>query len=235
MATSTGPRLRIVDGLHIREIGDEILVVDTATQQAHTLHGAMAKAFRAVQESTLPSVADQTVLEGASELVRLGLVERRSDLSRRQVLQGATTVAVAGTVMSIHLPAAAAANSTQPVPISSVTLADNTAKNSTPTQTVTLTGNGTRPIDGSITVSVLDKSNANNPQAITLASGPTHTQAGTVANGTIAKYTFSFRNPSADGKAVEVTVALSGSTNYTGGPWKAQYLTGDPNTTIQMQ
>jgi hypothetical protein len=70
-------------GLIARELGDEIVVVDQATETAHVLTGEAAEAWRASEDG----------------------------MSRRTLLRRAGTVAVAGTVISIVMPEVLAAAS----------------------------------------------------------------------------------------------------------------------------
>src|SRR3954453_5407092 len=95
--------LRLVDGLSARELGDEIIVVDQTTQQAHALSGATAEVWRAPRAGRAPALPRSDVDAAKQELAALGLVDA-DGMTRRDMLRRSGTVAVAGTVISIALP-----------------------------------------------------------------------------------------------------------------------------------
>src|SRR3954447_7569118 len=108
--TSNHRGLRLVEGLSARELGDEIVVVDQTTQQAHALRGATAELWRALDAGRAPALPGSEVDAAKRELAALGLVEA-DGITRRDMLRRTGTVAVAGTVISIALPEVMAAAS----------------------------------------------------------------------------------------------------------------------------
>src|SRR3954447_26867006 len=86
MAGGPHPTSRIESGLLAKDLGGDVVVIDTVTDTAHSLSGDAAEAWRA-------------------------------GMSRRDLLQRAGTVALAGTVITIAMPEVmAAASVVAPVP-----------------------------------------------------------------------------------------------------------------------
>src|SRR4051794_26900296 len=106
MRTSNGGgRLTRREGLVARDLGDEVMIVDPATNQAHCLSGVTAQVWRAAEGAAMPkgTAADRAL----SELVASGLLVRPG-MSRRALLQrSGTAIALTG-IASIALPEAMA-------------------------------------------------------------------------------------------------------------------------------
>src|SRR3954452_8259394 len=98
MAATTGVLPRKADGLISRELGDEIVVLHTATDTAHSLSGLTAQVWRGLLEGGLPSLPEAPLATALQELETAGLVEI-AGFSRRTLLRRAGTVAVAGAVI----------------------------------------------------------------------------------------------------------------------------------------
>ena len=112
--TASGPRKlpARAHGLVSRDMGDECVVVDEATQQAHALSGLAAAIWRATDGGPYPEV-DQGEIDGAVDrMVEIGLLQAPSSLSRRQVLARTGKVAALTAITTIALPEVAAHAST---------------------------------------------------------------------------------------------------------------------------
>src|SRR4051794_34422745 len=110
MAATTGALPRKSSGLIARDLGDEIVVVQSATDTAHSLSGLTAQVWRSLDAGRLPSVPEAELATALAELETAGLVEVPG-MSRRQLLRRAGTVAVAGSVITIAMPEVMAAAS----------------------------------------------------------------------------------------------------------------------------
>src|SRR5947209_5200075 len=93
-----------VQGLIARDLGDEIVVLDPTTQQAHRLAGRDAEVWRQAGSAT----SDELLLAQASRLQALGLLDAKG-ISRRQLIARAGMVAAAAPLVSLALPMATAA------------------------------------------------------------------------------------------------------------------------------
>ena len=69
------------------EFDGEFVVLDTRTDQAHALSGAVAEVSRAVEQGSWPDLPDAEVDEIVTELVERGLLVA-DGVSRRTLLQG---------------------------------------------------------------------------------------------------------------------------------------------------
>src|SRR4051794_15283440 len=132
MAATTGALPRKATGLITRDLGDEIVVVDTATGTAHSLSGLTAQVWRTLDAGRLPSAPEAELATALAELGLLGLVEAPSGLSRRALLARGGAVAVGASVITIGLPTVAMAASQT----TAITLTPNPL---TPTQGSTFT------------------------------------------------------------------------------------------------
>jgi hypothetical protein len=94
------------DGIVARDLGDEIVVLDPKTQQAHRLTGLDATAWRCAGTSS----DDPSVVAHAARLQEIGVLEAEG-LSRRTLLARAGLVAASAPLVSIALPMARAAAS----------------------------------------------------------------------------------------------------------------------------
>src|SRR3954468_9078805 len=118
MAATTGALPRKSSGLIARDLGDEIVVIHSATDIAHSLSGLTAQVWRSLDAGRLPSVPQAELATALAELETAGLVEVPG-MSRRTLLRRAGTVAVAGSVITIAMPEVmAAASPTIPTSIS---------------------------------------------------------------------------------------------------------------------
>src|SRR4051794_2095229 len=100
MAANTGALPRPVDGLHVSEVGDEIVVVAPRSDQAHVLNGCTAQVWRAIYFGRELAATPAEPAAAMLELESLGLVELPVGMTRREALLRAGTVAVAGTVIT---------------------------------------------------------------------------------------------------------------------------------------
>jgi hypothetical protein len=206
---TSGPLPRKADGLLVQELGDEVVVVDETTQQAHALSGLTAQLWRGIDAGVWPEAADTELDDAVAELDRLGLVVLPG-LSRRRMLQRAGSVAVVGAVITVGLPSIAAAASTPvgtvPVPPAGVTVSapSTTKKNTNATVTVTVlpVPSGGTPT-GSVTLSSLAVP-ATDPVLGLPATQP-------LVNGAA---TFSITNP----KGAPLPTAVTLTANYLGDP-----------------
>src|SRR4051812_10745290 len=71
LMTSNHRGLRLVEGLSARELGDEVVVVDQTTQQAHALSGPTAELWRALDAGRAPSLPGSEVDAAKRELTAL--------------------------------------------------------------------------------------------------------------------------------------------------------------------
>jgi hypothetical protein len=103
-------------GLIARDLGDEIVVLDPKTQQAHRLTDRDAEAWRVAGSSS----PDERLAPHVARLQALGLVEARG-VSRRQLLARAGAAAAAAPLASLALPMAQAAASITGIVVNSFT------------------------------------------------------------------------------------------------------------------
>src|SRR3954468_18230476 len=104
MAATTGALPRKATGLITRELGDDIVVVDAATDTAHSLSGLTAQVWRSLDAGRLPSAPQDELATALAELEAAGLLEVPG-MSRRTLLHRAGTVAVVGgAVLTIKIP-----------------------------------------------------------------------------------------------------------------------------------
>lgn len=99
-----------------RDLGDEIIVLVPASQQAHRLTGRDADAWRRAGETT----DDGDLIAHASRLQELGVLDR-DGISRRTLLARAGLVAASAPLVSVALPMARAAASVSSITSFSVT------------------------------------------------------------------------------------------------------------------
>src|SRR4051794_21505835 len=111
MAATTGALPRKATGLITRELGDDIVVVDTATDIAHSLSGLTAQVWRSLDAGRLPSLPQAELVTALAELETAGLVEVPAGMSRRALLARGGVVAVGAGVITIGLPTVAMAQS----------------------------------------------------------------------------------------------------------------------------
>src|SRR3954469_17267173 len=97
-------------GLHARDLGSEIVVVDEATHQAHVLQDVTADLWRGIDEGSWPIATEAQLSAAMTELGDAGLIEA-GGLTRRALLARGGGVAVAGAVITIGLPSVAMARS----------------------------------------------------------------------------------------------------------------------------
>jgi hypothetical protein len=134
------------DRLVVRDLGDEVLVYDLDSNEAHRLAGSAAHAWRVASGKAGPSqkVSHADVRAASEELARLGLVEAPAGFSRRSLLRGAAVgggaLVALPVIETITAPMALAACST---PTGGTSLAQ--AFTDEPTSG---TNNGINPIDG---------------------------------------------------------------------------------------
>src|SRR3954467_2090788 len=101
MAATTGALPRKATGLITRELGDDIVVVDTATDIAHSLSGLTAQVWRSLDAGRLPSLPQAELVTALAELETAGLVEVPAGMSRRALLARGGVVAVGAGVITI--------------------------------------------------------------------------------------------------------------------------------------
>lgn len=89
--------------LYAQEVGDEVVVVDPATQQAHALSGLAADIWRATEYGTWAGPTDVEFQAALEQLIDTGLLVPQRGLTRRRVLQGVGALAVVGGLSSIDL------------------------------------------------------------------------------------------------------------------------------------
>lgn len=152
MPTSTGSLPRKVAGLHTRVVGDEVIVLDEATQAAHVLQGPAAALWLTLDQGQWPAGDREPFAGVVRELQDAGLLQAPS-LTRRRVLVHGGAVVAAGSVLSLGLPSVAAADSAPSVPTNtSVTASPGTPTSGTEvTFTVTVQpGSGTTTPTGTV-------------------------------------------------------------------------------------
>src|SRR3954467_11542145 len=76
MAATTGALPRKATGLITRELGDDIVVVDSATDTAHSLSGLTAQGGRSLAAGRLPSAPQAELATALAELEASGLIDR---------------------------------------------------------------------------------------------------------------------------------------------------------------
>src|SRR3954468_22105884 len=111
MAATTGALPRKSSGLIARDLGDEIVVIHSATDTAHSLSGLTAQVWRSLDAGRLPSVPQAELATALAELEAVGLVEVPPGMSRRALLARGGVVAVGAGVITIGLPTVAMAQS----------------------------------------------------------------------------------------------------------------------------
>jgi hypothetical protein len=198
-----------VEGLIARDLGDEIVVLDPKTQQAHRLTARDAEVWRQAGTAT----SDELLLQQASRLQALGLLDAKG-ISRRQLIARAGMVAAAAPLVTLALPMAQAAASVPTITVTGVTCGPtvggvhsitsltfsftttNPTSNSTMTVTFTATNGSTLAGTGSQTGSSGKGSGTASTGGLTSATAGTQTvtwQAvdgnGAVTSGT-AQVTF---------------------------------------------
>jgi hypothetical protein len=94
-----------------QEVGDEIVVVDSTTQQAHALSGLVADLWRASATGEWTGAVTPEVEAAYAELASNGIFLAERGMSRRRMLQGVGAAAAIGGLATIALPAADAAAS----------------------------------------------------------------------------------------------------------------------------
>jgi hypothetical protein len=198
MATRTGASLRAVEGLHASEVGQELVLVDERSQQAHSLTGVAAQVFRAVEARTAVDLDDEQVAAAVAELETRGLVHR-AGISRRSVLSGAGKIAVAGTIITIALPEVQAAASSGPNLATASLTYDNT-KSAKVNEAVTLVGSAGAVTGTSMTITAVDDKGNKLPVTNVVATGT-------------GSWTFKVTN-SGPNTAVTITAAFGGDANY---------------------
>jgi len=221
MAATTGTLPRKAQGLIARELGDEIVVIDSATDTAHTLSGLTADVWRALDAGRLPEAPQAELNASLDELSSAGLITYRG-MDRRTLLRRAGTVAVVGgTMITINVPHAMAANSTDAATTTALTGSPLVAGSSTMTAAVTSGGN---PVTVG-TVAIYD------------VTGGAHTQ---VASGSAPSVQYTASNATGKTYRAEYSggtgFASSNSANFTPQPVPTTTtLTGTPVTKKSSQ
>ena len=99
-------------GLLVEEVGDEVVVVNPETKEAHALSGLVARVWAASAVGVWTGKAESSeVDEAVDQLVASGLLVPAQPFSRRVMLQRTGTVATLGGLVTIGLPATADAAS----------------------------------------------------------------------------------------------------------------------------
>ena len=174
---------RRTEGLIVRSVGAETVVFDTATEQVTCLDAVTARVWAVLDEERtvdqLAAASDLPQEEVVVALARLsdaGLLAEQAGVSRRSLLRGAGTVAVAAPLMTIMAPAPAFAQSPPTGAGRTVTGAQ-----------VTCTGNGSNRTErlsvtvsgfvgftsGTLTVTYLNNNNATTTFSTTVTINPT--------------------------------------------------------------
>jgi hypothetical protein len=98
-----------------REFDGEFIVLDTTTNQAHSLTGASAAVWRATEDGSWPDLTDAQIDEAVAELTDNGLLvidgHTRRTVIRVGAVGGAALAMSAGGLMTVAMPAAAATSS----------------------------------------------------------------------------------------------------------------------------
>lgn len=104
--------LNVRSDLRVEAVGDDLMVLDAAGGQVHSLSGELAEALRLVEACTAPSDIPSHLDDALASLIDKGIVVN-GGWSRRKMLVagGVGTAAFGGTLISMQLPAAAAASS----------------------------------------------------------------------------------------------------------------------------
>ena len=97
--------------VYAQSVGDEIVVVNSATQQAHALSGLVADVWRASETGAWRGPVTEELHEAVDRLIKRQLLISPRGLSRRRILQGVGAATVVGGLASIGLPALDAAAS----------------------------------------------------------------------------------------------------------------------------
>jgi len=203
MTDTLGP-LRKAAGTHAQVVGDEIVVVNEKSEHAHVLQGVTADVWRAIGSGASPLASQAEVATAVAELEELGLVEGGTGMTRRTLLRRAGTVAVAGSVISIGLPAVHAAASHPPGGC------HTTTTTITVTRTSSTNNKGVTVFRHRITATVIDTSSNRKlvMGSLTITSTDSFTTTVAVVNGSIDQitrnnlpvnnqtYTASFSDPS---------------------------------------
>jgi hypothetical protein len=100
-----------------RDLGDEFVVLNTTTQEAHALQGQVAVVWRSVCEDTNPRLPEEQVKDAVQALLDLGLLIPPAGMSRRSMFKTGGAIAAVG-IITIGLPEVAAASSNGPQSIS---------------------------------------------------------------------------------------------------------------------
>ena len=104
--------LKVRSDLRVEAVGEDLMVLDAADGQVHSLSGGLAEALRLVVAGTAPSDIPSHLDDALASLIDKGIVEN-GGWSRRKMLAtgGVGAAAFGGTLISMQLPAAAAASS----------------------------------------------------------------------------------------------------------------------------
>jgi hypothetical protein len=98
-----------------REIGDEIVIVDSLTKQAHALSGLVAQVWRASATGTWIGPTDNDFHAALDQLLVAGLLVEAPGISRRSMLARSGLVAAGVGIVSVGLPETIAAASNQSI------------------------------------------------------------------------------------------------------------------------
>jgi len=101
----------VAKGVVSRDLGDEYVVLNIATNEAHALNGAVATVWRSVCDHSWPDLPDEQVDEAVDALAALGLLALRLGMTRRDMLVRSGALVAAAGIASIVLPEAAYAAS----------------------------------------------------------------------------------------------------------------------------
>lgn len=105
-------KTRLVDGLRVSDLGDEVVVLDPAGEQVHRVGGDGVAVLRLLAEGDgRPVDVPEDLRAGLDDLVESGVVETPAGWSRRKVLLAGGAVWTAATVSTFGLADPAAATS----------------------------------------------------------------------------------------------------------------------------
>jgi hypothetical protein len=211
-----------------REVGDDVVIVDSATERAHALSGLAAEVWRASETGEWTGPISANFHEAVDQLIDAGLLLPQSGMSRRTMLKRTGTVAAGVGIASIALPMANAAASVT----ASITLTPGTGPRGT---VVTLSGSGF-PASTLITVTFNGVTIATTPSTVTTTAGgaipagvtfvvPDAATLGAtntvsvVAGAASASATFTVTTPT-------LTLQNSGGTTVTSGPKQVLTVSG---------
>jgi hypothetical protein len=208
-------------------VGDEIVVLNRATQQAHALAGLVAAVWHATETGTWTGHVDANFHAALAELIDAGLLVEPAGIARRSMLARGGLVAVGVGIASVGLPmvdAAASFNTGTPT----IALSPTSGPRGT---LVTVTGSNFATVAGSVIQTVTIGALTVTPSNTTITATGTFSFTFTVPAGAplglnTVSVTDNHNNTGTAGYQVTQLIAAPASLPRNGGGAQSTTLTG---------